>query len=239
MVCFAGSLFAQIPYKEEPPILIKNEGMGGIFLHSEGFGFNYKKAKNITATRKFLWEIEGENMNHPKEVSTTNQNLLNAKSYVYGKMNNFYILHAGLGTQHILYGIENKGNIEVRLSYTGGLSLGFTKPAYLDVITDYNPITGTVGEAYIKFDPNNPPDPNNIVGKASFTYGFNEIQAHPGLYGKLGLSFMKASEGNNLYILETGINVDAYPTKIPIMALTDNNQLFFTFYLNFMIGKKW
>ncbi|MEI6815000.1 MAG: hypothetical protein WCL14_00210 [Bacteroidota bacterium] len=237
LVFMAGSFSAQILYKEDPPVLIKYEGMGGIFLHTEGFGFNYRKAKNITFNRRWIWEIDGETMTHPKEVSTTNQYIENAKSYVYGKLNNLYILHAGYGRQHILYGIENKGNVEIRLTYIGGLSLGIAKPVYLDVLTDAS--QGTTGEATEKFDPLNPQHPENIIGKASFTYGFDELKLHPGLYGRCGLSFMDKTENNTVYVLETGFTFDAYMSKIPIMALTDNNQFYLTFYLNFMIGKKW
>jgi hypothetical protein len=230
------SVIAQQLYTQEASVLLKNEVVGGVFLHTQGFGFNYRKAKNITALRKWFWEIDGLSMYHPKETNTVNPYLPNAKSYVFGKLNSFDIIRAGYGRQNIIFGRENKGGIEIRYNYSAGLSMGFTIPIYLDL---YVPTpNGDYQETIQKYDPVNDP-PENILGKASFTYGLGEIQPHPGLYGKFGFSFEDTNENHNIYVLETGVAVDAYPKQIPIMAFTQNNSVFLTLYVNFMFGKKW
>ena len=227
---------AQQLYTQESTVLLKNEGEGGFFLHSQGFGFNFRKGKNITALRKWFWEIDALSMYSPRETSTINPYFQNAKSYIFGKMNSFDIIRFGYGRQNILYGRENKGGIEIRLNYSAGLSMGFTIPIYLDIL-ESDPY-GNYQEVIKKYDPSTDPQ-ENILGKASFTYGLGEIQPHPGLYGKFGFSFEDINENHNIYVLETGLAIDAYPKEIPIMALTQNNNVFITLYVNFMFGKKW
>jgi len=39
--------------------------------------------------------------------------------------------------------------------------------------------------------------------------------------------------------LEVGAIIDAYPQEIPIMALTENNRFFLSFYITIMYGRKW
>ena len=65
------------------------------------------------------------------------------------------------------------------------------------------------------------------------------MQIQPGLYYKMGVSFMQVNQSNNFYVLETGFAIDGFRNPIPIMANTPNNRFYLTFYLNLMIGKRW
>jgi hypothetical protein len=38
--------------------------------------------------------------------------------------------------------------------------------------------------------------------------------------------------------LEAGIALDAFAEKVPLMAFEENNQFFFSFFVNLFIGKK-
>jgi hypothetical protein len=231
---FFGDVVAQQLYVDNPPALIKYEGEGGIIIHSQGWGVNYRRAKMLTVNSKRFWDFDFVTVFHPKEVPTINQDLPNAKTYIYGKLNEAYFLRAGIGREKIMYDKEERKGIQVRYNYSAGLSMAITKPIYLDVYSaDQN------GDTLEKFDPSNPLDPTTIIGRGSFTYGLSEMQIHPGLYYKMGLSFQQANENLNFYILETGFALDAFPKPIPIMANTSNNRLFLTFYLNVMIGKRW
>ncbi len=229
-----GHLYAQKLYKEEPPVLIKNEGAGGLILHTQGWGFNYRRAKSLTVNTKRFWDFDFVTVFHPKEVSTINSTQPDAKSYIYGKMNDAYFLRMGIGREKIMYDREDRKGIQVRYNVSGGLNLCVTKPIYVDVWTPENP-----GGDLQKFDPSNPQDPGLIIGKAAFTYGMDELQFHPGLYYKMGLSFQQSNENLNFYVLETGFVFDAFPKEIPIMINTTNNKFYLSFYVNIMLGKRW
>ena len=56
---------------------------------------------------------------------------------------------------------------------------------------------------------------------------------------KLKISNLSKTYSNGVKALEAGIMIDAYGKKIPIMAFTENKQVFFNFYLTIMLGKKW
>ncbi|MBK6640426.1 MAG: hypothetical protein IPG39_03915 [Bacteroidetes bacterium] len=71
-------------YQEEKPPLLKNEFSFGANIHTSGWGFDFRKGKNITANKKRMWEAEIVNMKHPKEVRSVNPYFDNAKSFFMG-----------------------------------------------------------------------------------------------------------------------------------------------------------
>jgi hypothetical protein len=224
-------------YEETPPVLMKNECSGGFTLHSNGWGLDFRKGKNITVSKKKMIEIEVVGMHHPKEIKSTNPYYENSKSFVYGKLNTFTVLRTAYGIQRVIANKGEKSGVEIRLNYTGGLSLGFAKPVYLDIITvDVND-PGRFTLSTEKYDPDKH-SIDDIYGRASITKGFSEIKVYPGIYGKLGFSFEHGEE-DDVKIIEAGIAIDAYGATVPIMALTKNNQVYFNFYINILYGRKW
>ena len=189
----------------------------------------------LNVNTKRFWDFDFETVLHPKEVSTVNPDIPNAKSYVYGKMNDAYFLRAGIGKEKIMYDREEKKGIQIRYNYSGGFSFAITKPIYFDIVAPDN----VAGDTLVKFDPSNPLDPTTIIGRASFFTGLGEMQIQPGLYYKMGVSFMQVNQSNNFYVLETGFAIDGFRNPVPIMANTPNNRFFLTFYINLMLGKRW
>ena len=137
-----------------------------------------------------------------------------------------------------------RGGVELRLNYTGGISLAFAKPVYLNIIHDNSNNPEVLNLSIEKYDP----EVHNIeliYGRASFTKGLSEVKPYPGLYGKLGLSFEYGSSDDDVKIIECGMTLDAYGSAIPIMALpksfepVKNSQVHFNFYINILYGRKW
>ncbi|MDQ3049999.1 MAG: hypothetical protein M3Q95_03835 [Bacteroidota bacterium] len=224
-------------YEEEKPPLMKNEFTFGLNLHTSGWGVNVRRSKNITGYKKRVFEAELVNMKHPKEIRSVNPYFDNAKSFFYGKMNTMTVLRAAVGKQNVLFSKAEKGGVEVRLHYTGGLSLGILKPVYLNILYP----TGIDREYEVvveKYDPQSH-YVDNIYGRAPFTQGLGEIKPYPGAYGKLGLTFEYGTHSEDIKSIETGITIDAYAKEVPIMALTENKQFFINFYINLLYGRKW
>jgi len=240
LVFFTSTLAAQVnpfEYQEEKPPLMKNEWALGLTVHTSGWGVDFRRGKNITAYKKRIFEGEIINIKHPKEIRSVNPYFDNAKSFFYGKMNTLTVIRAGVGKQKVLFSKAEKGGVEVRLNYTGGFSLGLAKPVYLNILypTEFERQYELVVE---KYDPERH-YVDNIYGRAPFTEGITEIKPHPGIYAKLGLSFEYGMWSEDIKCIETGIAVDAYGKKIPIMAKTDNNQVYINFYINLLYGRKW
>ncbi len=225
-------------FVEDKPVLMKNEATGGLNFHTSGtIGIQFRKGYNLTGFKKWILEGDIIGMKHPKEVKTVNQYFDNAKSYVYGKQNTFNIIRFGTGIQKTLFSKAERNGVEIRFHYSGGLSLGITKPVYLNILKP----TGKGGEFDVIVEKYNPNEHfvDNIYGRAPFTEGLDEINLHPGAYGKIGFNFEYAPIFEDVKSIEIGAIVDVYPKDIPIMALIENKKLFLTFYITLMYGKKW
>ncbi len=225
-------------YVEDKPVLMKNEATFGLNFHTSGtIGIQFRRSYNLTGYKKWIFEGDIIGMKHPKEIKTVNRYFDNAKSYVYGKQNTLNIIRLGTGIQKTLFSKAERNGVEIRFLYSGGLSLGITKPVYLNILKP----TGKGGEFDVVVEKYNPEEHfvDNIYGRAPFTEGLDEINFHPGAYGKIGFNFEYAPIFEDVKSLEIGAIVDVYPKDIPIMALIDNKKLFLTFYITLMYGRKW
>ena len=93
---------------KDTKVLLRKEQSGFLMIHTSGFGLGYHNGKHMTGYKKRMFEIELTGIKDPKEIRTTNQLFQNAKSYVFGKENSFFILRGGIGIQKIinLIGVE-------------------------------------------------------------------------------------------------------------------------------------
>ena len=236
-VIFSNCLtFAQGEIDDQEQIFYRNERTFAAFLTSTGVGGSFRYAKRITAFKKTLYEIDLVSIKHPKEVKiSTTISTLAGRSFVYGKLNHFYNLRAGIGLQKEIFQKFDKGGISIRYFYNFGPILGIKKPIYYNIyeISADGTITGQKIE---KFDITQHVDPR-IMSKASYFKGIDEISFTPGLYGKAGFSFEFGKYDEILHAIETGIIFDAFLTRIPIMAIENNKQVFFSLFLSYRFGK--
>ena len=232
-----------ITYKEDIPVLYRNEASGGLTIHSNGFGLDFKRGWHKTGYKKQMLNIEFVSMRHPKQYKLANPFFDNSKPFFFGKLNFAYMLRGGYGEQKILFGKGERSGVEVRYSYYIGASLGITKPVYLEVIVPYDSIPYTV---ILKYDPTNPlmQSGTYIFGPGPYFDGFDQLKIYPGAYAKFAVSFEYAGWHDKITALEVGIVADAQPTAIPIMAENPsqgifNNHVLINFYISLLWGKKW
>lgn len=221
----------------EPQFFLRKELAFRFYAHTSGFGFGVTKAYSPTVFKKRIMEAEILNMKSPKEIRTVYPFADNSKSYVYGKLNYFFLIRAGYGYEKLLNRKPYWGGVEVRYLYHVGASLGFTKPIYLYII-NYSPNSSEYSLTTEKYDPASH-FYDNIWGRAPFTYGLNQTVLHPGLYGKFGFQFDFGADNDRVKALETGVVLDAYPDAIKIMAFNNPKNFFLTFYLSLNLGKRY
>jgi hypothetical protein len=216
-------------------VLLKKEMVGGIEAHTLGLGVNFRKGVNKTFFNTRIIEAEVVSMKHPKQVRVVNPYYYNARSYVYGKLNQVYILRVGYGYKHLLNRKPYWGGIELRALYMGGVSLAFAKPVYLYF---WDETYTFIKEE--KYDPDNYYHSSEyIYGRAPFTDGLGEIKVYPGIYVKGGLNFEFGTVNSKIRALEAGAVLEFYPNAIPIMAYNPAQNFFATLYLDFTIGKRY
>ncbi len=224
---------------DDVTILYRNEAEGGINIHSNGFGLTFKRGWHLTGYKKQMLDIDFVSLRDPKQYKLSNYP--DSKPFFYGKLNFAYILRGGYGIQNIIFGKAERSGVEVRYNYYFGLSLGITKPVYLDILVDnpFDPQTKLIDTR--QYDPNDPDQQlkENIYGPGPYFNGLDHLSIYPGGYGKFALSFEYAGWQDKITAIETGVVLDAYARAIPIMATGNKNNFFFNFYISLIWGGKW
>lgn len=234
LALFQVILVAQGEIDPQKRVLFRNESSFAVSLNSSGFGVNYRYGTWKNAKNQLLYDFDFAYVKHPKEVKTIIAYNYVTRRYVYGKENLFWELKGYIGWQKELYRKYDRSGISVRFFYSGGASLGFTKPIYYDIISFSGAGEITSSEPQ-KFNPGI--HQSNINGRSSFFMGFDELKVVPGISAKTGLSFEYSERDEIIHALEAGINITAYPKRIPIMATEDNSWLFFTLTVGYRFGK--
>ncbi|SDB81677.1 hypothetical protein [Williamwhitmania taraxaci] len=216
-------------------IFYRNEMTGGIMLNSNGFGFGYRFAKRQNYLNKRIFEADFSWVKHPKEERINNPAYPSNRSFVFGKQNNFYTLRLGAGLQRELFSKADVGSIAIRVIGSTGFSLGILKPCYYEVLTttaipnEYETHTQKFTEnIHSAFD---------IYQRSSFFKGINEVEPVPGAYIKAALSFEYSHQEEILHVIEGGMLIEGFYKKIPIMALTENNQFFISVFISYRFGR--
>lgn len=221
-------------------LLYRNEQEFGGVVHSSGWGLNYRRCKHITGYRKRVFEAEIVGMKHPKEIKIQVADL-GTKGYFYGKQFVTTVLRGGYGYHQVITGKSDRRGVELRLLTLVGPSIALAKPVYLNIRYP-DPVNPApyFDLSVERYDASNPfHTPSNIIGRAGYFRGFEQMNFFPGAFFKLGLSFEHSSLDDDIKLLETGIVIDAFYKTVPIMATARNNQVFVNVYLNIMFGKKW
>jgi hypothetical protein len=233
LMIFGGiSLYAQGELNEQQKVFFRNERSIGILLNTDGIGLSYREAKRIDYRNKTLLEIDAGNLRDPKEYKQSSP-YTQGGSYVFGKLNSTFYLRAGLGHQHELFKKADLGGIAIRYFYTAGPVLAIYKPIYYKVLYLISASEYEVKEE--KFDASIA-IPQDIYSKASFTKGLNETKVMPGLYAKAGFNFEYSKEDKIIHAIEVGAQVNAFPVKIPIMAVAPNKAVFFSLFVSYRFG---
>jgi hypothetical protein len=229
-------------------ILFRKEKSGSGIFHSAGWGLGYRFGINQNYFHKRMFEFDIVEMKSPREVKRANPNFSNSRRYVYGKLNNVYLMRFGYGAQKLLNDKPYWGGIEVRFFYYGGVEVGLAKPVYL-LIANYT----KVGEQIFyditteKYDPQvhfpyrviGPTRDVDIYGRAPLYKGLGEIKPYPGMYTKVGFNFEYGTFNQSLRAIEVGATLDAFPKAIPIMAFNKPYHFFVNIYLSFSFGKRY
>jgi hypothetical protein len=142
-------------------------------------------------------------------------------------------VRAGLGHQHELFKKADLGGIAIRYFYSAGPVLAIYKPIYYKVL--YIVSAGEYEVKEEKFDASIA-IPQDIYSKASFTKGLDETKVMPGLYAKAGFNFEYSKQDKIIHAIELGAQVNAFPVKIPIMAVSPNKAVFFSLFVSYRFG---
>jgi len=240
MAPFCGKLYSQGFLEDTLGVpdanwLYKQQAVGGITAHTEGWGFFFRRAKIVSIYKKIFWEAEAVTMHDEHEYKMSDPNQPDATPYYFGKLNGMETVRLGIGVSQMLWRKNDLNCIQVDAVYAIGASLAILKPVYLEILTNGS------GDGLPEAEEYNPylDTPTNIYGRASVFDGLGQLSFYPGGYGRAGLNFDFSNRHQLIKSIEIGVVVDAYSNVIPMMAFVKNNQVFANLYLTFSLGKRW
>jgi len=232
---FSFPVLAQnIEKQQDIELVYQKEWRAGIKAHTLGYGLCMSKAKIVDRRTRKVWFFDIQEIKHIKQVKKTGPD---TRVYFYGKDNNFYNLNVSYGKQKTLAEKGRKSGVEVGYQYSGGLSIGLLKPYYLQLGKARDGLTDE------RYDPTEEPSrfltESQIQGASGFLYGLDETKLLPGLIGHFGFTFDWASRSESIKTLETGLMVNVYPKRVPLMINVPNNFFFVNLYAKLLIGRRW
>ena len=230
------SSIAQIPAEQQNYARFTKEVWGGVNLHTQGIGISLNYAKFKTYKKKLFYTLDVVGMQHEKEYKIFGSIDENAKRYVYGKLNSFYVIRPGIGKRKMFFEKLRDNGMQISINWSIGPSIGITKPVYLEVLK-IDQFGQVIGNSIEKYDPESH-NLYNIYGRGPWSRGLSEAKFHPGGFAKLGLEFEYSNERGLIKALEIGTILDVYPWRIPIMTNLDNPFIFPTLFINLMFGAK-
>lgn len=232
------NLIAQGELIDEVRKATSNEHSYLIAINSNGFMGSMQWGKRLNGFRKRTFDIDFAYVKDSKEIRVENPYYQNNKKFVFGKLYTMFSVRSGLGLQRELYSIYDKGGIALRMHYSLGAVVGLLKPIYYEVV-DSTKIINNTEYIYVsdkQFD-YNIHQITDIYSRSPFTKGINETKFIPGIYAKLGLSFVFSEKQEVLNALDLGIILDTYTQPIQIMMKEKKDRFFVTLYIGYRFGK--
>jgi hypothetical protein len=231
--------FAQGEIDNQPKIFFRNERTWSGSLVSNGWAANYRFARRNDAFSSMIFDVDLASIRHPKEIESQSPYKGGwGRTFVFGKLNEVFVLRGGAGYQKEIFSKFDQGGISIRYFGVGGMSLALLKPIYYQKVVGYNPLTyELLIEEKSPFDPDYMQSIYDIYDKESFFIGLDEIKVNPGFFARGGLCFEYSSEDDIINALEGGIQVEAFLNKVPILAIEDNRRVFFSLFATYRFGK--
>lgn len=244
---------ATVPIKRvvaKKPKPIANELSGGLRLNTNGWSLFAERGVVQTEETKYrdlfhnvnFVYLELSERKHPKETRTTiSGDPQGTRPFIFGKINNFYNVRAGVGRRKMIAGKPEGGTVSVHWVYGGALALGMLKPYYVEALVA-NPNSGFFEQQTIKYNDETKAtflNENFIVGATGFSKGLNELKLVPGVQAKTGLHFDFAQRKRTKLAVEMGMSAEVYTKRIEIMANQKAVPYAMNIYASIQAGKRW
>ena len=233
LLLICGPLAGQGDIDPQNRIFWRNEKSIGAALNADGWSAIYRDLRQFKPNQRWFLEGSVEGFKHPKEIKLSNYYFQSPGSFVFGKLNSTWTTGAGAGYQMEIFEKRDLGGVSISWFGGGGATLLFAKPIYYKIIVLLGDDYYTIEEQKFDLTIHQPLD---IMSKASFFKGFDEIKLYPGLYTRTGFNFEYSKNDRVTHAIEVGASLHAFMSKIPIMASDDNKQFFPSIFVSYRIG---
>ena len=217
-------------------------------IHTQGFAFGYKKGRLRSYYRTTYKNFEFGYIKDRRE-QRTNRNLVIggeriSSAFVFGKANELFTFRYSYGEKRFLSEKTRRRGLAVALIYEGGATLGILKPYSIEVIRtapddpkdqflETITFNEEVSDQFL--------DERIIYGGASFLDGWGSVTPTVGLHAKVGMQWALGAFDQKAKAFETGIMLDIFPRKIPLLIEQEgisNSFYFAKLYISFLFGPR-
>ncbi len=229
-------------------VVYKSEKAFQLRLHEQGATIGYYKGKIKTYYKTQYYQFE---LGYQKDVRERRQNKNYqfagegpSNSFAFGKINNVINLRASLGVKRYLSEKVKRNGLAVGYSYEIGPSIAILKPYYLKLIyfpSDSQPQVEVLAERYTEENAEKFLNVNDIYGSEPYAAGLSEVSIVPGIQSKVALHFALGAFDKYMRVVETGLMMDLYTRRIPILVETEerkNSPYFLKFFVSVQIGTR-
>lgn len=222
----------------EERILYNHQNTLQATIHTQGLGISYRTGKIQSIYKTTNWDFELSYLKPLKQIKLVNSYEFNSIPFVFGKLNEAAVLRADYEVFKRLYGKPYWGGIEIQWFYGGGASLALLKPYYYIVIVAQPTEDGEYQQVIERQTFDQSENWIEIIGKAAFKYGLDEIKIRPGLNARTGLNFEFGSSKTRYQSIEIGSVLEYFPQGIPLMAENPDQHLILSLYLSYSWGSR-
>lgn len=240
---FCLSLAGQQTIYDDATVLYRKEFKAGVKIHGHGWGLFASLGRQKAIDNILNYNLSIVGMKNPNEDRRFDLRDDRAKPYVFGKQNHLYLFRPSIGKRKVLAFKDRKSGVEFAYNWALGPSFGVTKPYYLIIRTPLNPDAVVYTEE--AYDPDLHSD-GRIFGRGNWFNGFGDLKGHIGAYGKFSFSVEYSGYQTKIQGFEVGISMDAFPKNIPVYIdnapfgeIDKNKKLYFNFFVNAFLGKKY
>jgi hypothetical protein len=212
-------------------------------IHTNGyFALALNKAKIKTYYKTNFYQLEVGVLKHPKE-SRNNERFISfqnnpAGAYSLGKQNSFFQIRGGMGQKRYFSEKQGEGGLAIGISYMGGITAGFVKPYYLDLVVERDDELLFVSTGYNDEYAAEFLSIGNIINSSGFAKGWKGLSVIPGAHAKIGVHLDWGAYDEFVKAIEFGFMLDVYYKKVPIMISERNKMAFLNVYFAIQLGKR-
>lgn len=205
-----------------------NERTLAFHIRTNGWGFDYRYAKRVTAFKKRPYQVAFHKIKHPREFHNSTLGV----RFVHGKMYSFFTFSGSTGIQKERFSKFDRNSVAIRTVFLYGASLGLSKPVYYKVKAD------SIGNNSVRIVPYSSANIHGgYIDDASFFVGLNETKLSPGVNANYSVEFEFSSTDKLVRAVVVGAGVEVFPMKIQILDNVGADYFFASASLSFRFGK--
>lgn len=219
----------------------------GAHLNSNGWTGLVYYQRRIDRTKSHFFQLSFSEVKHEKQVKQERTNTafpeLGAGSpFVFGKINNLYLLQLGHGREFLILPGILDGNLSVSLRAQAGFSLAMLKPYYLKLVyLEFNPDQHAYvqEEKYSEANDEKFLNSSFILGASKWKQGLGEMTYVPGAYADVAIAIEPIRNKTFIKTVTLGGNFSIHSKSLEIMAHQKAYPWQACLYAGLSLGKRW